>query len=473
MRSSHPYWKTQLNQEIMFSSVTIEIALGLVFFYLLLSLLITTLNELIAAMFKFRGRHLRGAVTQMLGDKYKQLLYDHPLLEGTVNMRKTWWGKFFRTRLPSYMESKDFSKILTEIVAHELETHRRVAKKLQGGGGGSGSLKVNYENDNSDVNDQAEDIDTMSLDLVKDYIRRNSAAHKTLRLDQSEGLPTPGATLNVAAEVAAESKNISYGEAAFANLGNLANTISAMGFPESTKSVILSLAKKADGNLEAFKKELEVWFDNRMERTSGWYTRNLRLFTLGMSFVLVVALNADTLFVVKKLAHDSEARKKMIAMTMQSVTELEPLFAKDKMDSEGESNTTTSATADPISTDSADNASTPPNNTTSPKPSPMQKEDSLDVDKAIQLALRVDTLLNEDIQYASEILGLGWTDMNSPFGPEYRASQCKPLWLLKKLGGWLLTVIALSLGAPFWFDLLKRIVSIRTAGVNPDEKKEK
>ncbi len=51
----------------MFSSATIEIALGLVFFYLLLSLLITTLNELIAALFKFRGRHLRGAVTQMLG----------------------------------------------------------------------------------------------------------------------------------------------------------------------------------------------------------------------------------------------------------------------------------------------------------------------------------------------------------------------------------------------------------------------
>jgi hypothetical protein len=186
-----------------------------------------------------------------------------------------------------------------------------------------------------------------------------------------------------------------------------------------------------------------------------------------------VALNADTLFVVKKLAHDSEARKKMIAMTMQSVTELEPLFAKDKMDSEGATNATTSATANPISIDSADNASTLPNNATSPKAAPTQKEDSLDVDKAIQLARRVDTLLNEDIQYASEILGLGWTDMNSPFGPEYRASQCKPLWLLKKLGGWLLTVIALSLGAPFWFDLLKRIVSIRTAGVNPDEKKEK
>ncbi len=44
---------------------------------------------------------------------------------------KTRLGKFFRTRLPSYLESKDFSKILTEIVAHELVTYRTVAKKLK------------------------------------------------------------------------------------------------------------------------------------------------------------------------------------------------------------------------------------------------------------------------------------------------------------------------------------------------------
>ncbi len=103
-----------------------------------------------------------------------------------------------------------------------------------------------------------------------------------------------------------------------------------MGFPDATKSVILSLAKKAKGDIDVFKKELEAWFDNRMERTSGWYARNMRLFTLAMSFVLVAGLNADTLFVVKKLSHDSEARKKMIAMATQSATELEPIFEKGK-----------------------------------------------------------------------------------------------------------------------------------------------
>ena len=37
--------------------------------------------------------------------------------------------------------------------------------------------------------------------------------------------------------------------------------------------------------------------------------------------------------------------------------------------------------------------------------------------------------------------------------------------------GWLITAVAASLGAPFWFDLMKQIVNIRGAGANPAEKK--
>ena len=39
------------------------------------------------------------------------------------------------------------------------------------------------------------------------------------------------------------------------------------------------------------------------------------------------------------------------------------------------------------------------------------------------------------------------------------------------LFGFLLTALALSLGAPFWFDLLNKLVSIRGSGVKPEEKK--
>jgi hypothetical protein len=35
--------------------------------------------------------------------------------------------------------------------------------------------------------------------------------------------------------------------------------------------------------------------------------------------------------------------------------------------------------------------------------------------------------------------------------------------------GWLLTALAISLGAPFWFDMLGKVISIRAAN-KPDEK---
>ena len=40
-------------------------------------------------------------------------------------------------------------------------------------------------------------------------------------------------------------------------------------------------------------------------------------------------------------------------------------------------------------------------------------------------------------------------------------------WLVKILG-WLVTGLAISLGAPFWFDLLNRLVDLRGAGKRPE-----
>jgi hypothetical protein len=42
-------------------------------------------------------------------------------------------------------------------------------------------------------------------------------------------------------------------------------------------------------------------------------------------------------------------------------------------------------------------------------------------------------------------------------------------YLLKeRFGGWLITILAVSLGAPFWFDTLSRFMNVRSAGNPPD-----
>jgi hypothetical protein len=41
-------------------------------------------------------------------------------------------------------------------------------------------------------------------------------------------------------------------------------------------------------------------------------------------------------------------------------------------------------------------------------------------------------------------------------------------WLLKLIG-LLLTAVAASLGAPFWFDILNKFMNVRAVGASPDE----
>jgi hypothetical protein len=60
---------------------------------------------------------------------------------------------------------------------------------------------------------------------------------------------------------------------------------------------------------------------------------------------------------------------------------------------------------------------------------------------------------------------LGWTEATSPHGFfDY----------LAKVGGLLLTALMLSLGAPFWFDLLSKVARLRASGppAPPQEKRD-
>jgi hypothetical protein len=57
-----------------------------------------------------------------------------------------------------------------------------------------------------------------------------------------------------------------------------------------------------------------------------------------------------------------------------------------------------------------------------------------------------------------------------PFGwPDSDAGAFTAEWVLVKVLGLLLTACAASLGAPFWFDVLNRVISIRAAGKAPEE----
>jgi hypothetical protein len=45
-------------------------------------------------------------------------------------------------------------------------------------------------------------------------------------------------------------------------------------------------------------------------------------------------------------------------------------------------------------------------------------------------------------------------------------------WFWLKVFGWVISAVACGQGATYWFDILKRLVNVRSAGKNPAEEKQ-
>ena len=70
----------------------------------------------------------------------------------------------------------------------------------------------------------------------------------------------------------------------------------------------------------------------------------------------------------------------------------------------------------------------------------------------------------EDARGQLETFPIGW-------GEKTETEPCSPWWWAHSIVGWLLTIAAVSLGAPFWFDLLGKVARLRASGSKPEQPK--
>jgi hypothetical protein len=116
-------------------------------------------------------------------------------------------------------------------------------------------------------------------------------------------------------------------------------------------------------------------------------------------------------------------------------------------------------------------------------------KDSLDVAVEAQIA-KIHTLYDGTIAPVNSLMGLGWdyTKMNTTIKkwyfnlpyymtpPRWKIYYFRTRYILHEtakqprvLFGFLITALAITMGAPFWFDLLNRFVNIRAGGNKPSE----
>ncbi|AGW12166.1 hypothetical protein [Megalodesulfovibrio gigas] len=218
--------------------------------------------------------------------------------------------------------------------------------------------------------------------------------------------------------------------------------------PAPAKELILlaiERAQRATGTaaeqLAAFRAALEELFNDSVERAQGWFKRRVQLISLGLSLVLCVAVNADTIQIARTLNSDPELRKSVVEMavkTLQERAEAENATAATN-NTAVETHNTTALLAGTCPESTALYKQYQANGTTPPNELTANVLSCLDA----SLQQHADTLLST--------FPLGWHDAPRPATPSSR---------LAKVLGLLISTLAVSLGAAFWFKLLEQVIRL-------------
>jgi hypothetical protein len=189
----------------------------------------------------------------------------------------------------------------------------------------------------------------------------------------------------------------------------------------------------AAGYAGSDQQRIEAWFDSQMDRVSGWYKRKTQFRITALAVLVTLALNADTITIIEKLWTDPTVRAAIVEQARVRAQKEPPqdLPLVEYPD------------------------------TNRPDYSvPVQPPSS-------------NALTSEEQKSLGELMGWG-DELHKPQDQAYGLWLEDLLWTqATHLPGWILTIMAISLGAPFWFDVLNRFMNIRNAGRAPDEPRDK
>lgn len=216
-----------------------------------------------------------------------------------------------------------------------------------------------------------------------------------------------------------------------------------------TGKLIVEFLNESENKLENFKQSLEDWFNDTMDRVGGWYKRKITIITLIVGMLVATLFNVDTIKIAQNLANDPKIREQFIQMAGD--LSRDSIMIASAYDSE----LATKLKSDSVLIEKyKDN----------PKALNELIADSVgkEIDKGQKVLMdRMDSLnvysqKSLDVLTAKRIKGKGFIFDS---------------WM--NLWGCLITAIALSLGAPFWFDLLSKLMKIRGSISKPTQTSKK
>ncbi|MCS7071245.1 MAG: hypothetical protein NZM00_07050, partial [Anaerolinea sp.] len=241
--------------------------------------------------------------------------------------------------------------------------------------------------------------------------------------------------------------------------------------------------------------KLEFWFSTRMDQLSQQYRRKMAQLSLLVGLVLTVIFNIDALYIARTLWDDPALRAAVALAAQDAVSSGQLQSQIQEAQAVIQSTPTPEQPEIMPAPETLEQSSGPAPTIVTPLPA-LTPVPTISFSATAQVAPRVETAppvtIPDLIEEVSTVSDTVFTLLNLrlPMGWDYQpiaagcpspatlipdpCAESRNLWnylpgnnpnwvtnILVKVLGWFVTVIAISQGAPFWFDLLNRIATGR------------
>ena len=515
--------------------VIVDVAIGLIFIYLILSLLASEIQELISTLFQWRAKHLKESIETLLAggsediydpsktqeeiSKTRQLandIYSHPLINSlnyeksgpladifrnsvrwidktSRQIERNWKGTsedIFREQnsAPSYIPGETFAttiletlqiyRIVRELTSEKIDNfNQELLSRIDNGWsylladpyiGEETRFNLNKDRIGKIINLIGEDLKNGNLTLPiaikrittqldeyiadaenllpegetkRKFIRQIKRLRQNVYIDEDTAMLLDSYSSSVFQVIQAykELKELakrwkySHNSTEFhqalrdfyqkspihRKIEKISIDLGEKGepliqfierLPENLINSLAAIAERTQTTIEDVEEEIkefqqgvEQWFDRGMDRAQGVYKRNAKGVAFLIGLLIAITFNADTFYIVDRLSKDTALR----AVIVQEAN---------------------------------------------------QAESSGDLE-----------IIQDGVKQALEevALPIGWSESNRELQKEEREKWTFyniELGMGRQFVGWVVTGIAIAMGAPFWFDLLSKAVNVRNTG---------
>lgn len=237
-------------------------------------------------------------------------------------------------------------------------------------------------------------------------------------------------------------------------------TTNNIGLPADLQETLLGFLDTSENKIDLFQRQIEQFYNNAMDRASGWYKLKIKPISITVSCLLVVLMNIDTIEIIDKSIHNPAA----LNVEVNHIAAIAPNISFNQS-----GDTVFLKIQDP-KTGVMLNKTIVGSGATDSTLAALQQQykDFSTITKE----------MNSIYQFGYPN---GWSDVwQEWFHPErtrmYTGTErvmCSIGYALIKILGLAITVAALQVGSTYWFDTLNKLINLRGTGKKPADNSKK